>query len=344
MGGPEPAGEDSSGSIENLQSLFITEEQDVTRLECRLNLYSYNDCKMTTEPYSLAASSKQDCSQAPQWAPKERVETDTLPLDRATRNRLLKAAKKLGVKVENVEPHSQDTRKSPTSIWDQRQDEVGMLTVLQSPSEMEAESEDAENIAPGQTLITMPEDLSGARLFPPSLEEIEDVWGPLEESGWRDPSSFLVPKGKRYGTRRSRQKKNEKVVRFDSRPPTVIPHDHSFAAAEIDLSPEEEPTMEDGWPARTYDGNPIPMIQDTNSGDSYNREKQIFGRNCIGFPTKRRVEDHCRPLAQDSQAAIDEWISAMHPDFAKSGMATVNEVARIHQLLYTWRDLFKESI
>lgn len=102
-------------------------------------------------------------------------------------------------------------------------------------------------------------------------------------------------------------------------------------------SPDELPTT-------TYDGAPIPFVVDVGINDSKHRKREYFGKNALGFPTSRRVDDYRRDMSTVSNVEISEWIRRQPPEFAVATMANEEQQLGIHCLLFTWRDLFVEAL
>lgn len=103
--------------------------------------------------------------------------------------------------------------------------------------------------------------------------------------------------------------------------------------------------MRDGWPQLTTQGQPIPRVIDMGLRDSAGRAEKIYGRDAIGFPTTRRVADgYRRQLSGDSEELVRSWADNMPEGFLGDCLTTEEERMKAARLLYTWRDLFTNSV
>lgn len=201
----------------------------------------------------------------------------------------------------------------------------GMLTVDETSASGSPHSEDAEKLEHGT-----PEQLSGA-----STSSL-----PFDTLQGRDIKQGHAGNGSR-GATTSTSILERSLIRQNSGEPTT----HEAFVMEMPLvDADAETILPDGWPAKTNDGEPIPFVLDLGNGDQQSRREEIFGKNCLGFPTRRVVSDYRRKMSTVSEGGVQEWLKSQHEDFAVASMATDEERSRIGRLLFTWKDLFVESV
>lgn len=108
---------------------------------------------------------------------------------------------------------------------------------------------------------------------------------------------------------------------------------------------EDIPVMRDGWPETTSRGIQIPRVLDPERREDPNRAEKLYGRDAIGFPTKRRVRDGYRKdLSDASDQEVDEWLIGRHPELIGKSEMSDDQRNRCARLLYTWKDLFTNSV
>jgi hypothetical protein len=105
------------------------------------------------------------------------------------------------------------------------------------------------------------------------------------------------------------------------------------------------PVLADGWPQTTSQGQPIHRVIDVGMKDEADRASKIYGRDAIGFPTKRRVADgHRREISKDPPEMVQAWIETCPQGFLGDCLETQEQRNEAARLLYTWKDLFTNSV
>lgn len=107
----------------------------------------------------------------------------------------------------------------------------------------------------------------------------------------------------------------------------------------------EIPVMRDGWPETTSRGVTIPRVLDPMKREDPNRAEKLYGKDAIGFPTERRVQDgYRRALSDASTDDVDRWRNGQHAELIGGSEMSEEQRRRCARLLYTWKDVFTNSV